>query len=118
MGGGGGGGEGGRQPSLTAGDLLSDTSSENPDLSGIVLVSCVIFAVQLDIAREQSLVYLQCFVQLDLPLSADDMNWIDLLYILANCGQASNTVETSLVIICACAVVKQMVSKSKLQFLL
>ena len=56
------------QQSLTAGDLLSDTSSENPDLSE----NCFGFMRNIRgsaaYCRGQSLIYLRCFVHLDLQL--------------------------------------------------
>ena len=71
------------QQALTAGDLLSDTSSENPDLSE----NC--FGFMRNIRGSAKLDLFAMFRTLGPPtffltLSADDMNWTDLLYILAN----------------------------------
>ena len=77
------------QQALTAGDLLSDTSSENPDLSE----NCFGFMRNIRGSaaywKRAKLDLFAMFRTLGPPtffltLSADDMNWTDLLYILAN----------------------------------
>ena len=77
------------QQALTAGDLLSDTSSENPDLSE----NCFGFMRNIRGSaaywQRAKLDLFAMFRTLGPPtfflkLSADDMNWTDLLYILAN----------------------------------
>ena len=77
------------QQALTAGDLLSDTSSENPDL----YENCFGFMRNIRGSaaywQRAKLDLFAMFRTLGPPtffltLSADDMNWTDLLYILAN----------------------------------